>query len=71
MNWDACLVEGQQQGYLKSYTKSTSLKAAYLRWKKKKYKIDISNQKKKKKINVALSLNVCVWGLGIGQHLLM
>ncbi|KAL4207355.1 hypothetical protein AB4K20DRAFT_1970900 [Rhizopus microsporus] len=38
MNWDACLVEGQQQGYLKSYTKSTSLKAAYLRWKKKNIK---------------------------------
>lgn len=38
MNWDACLVEGRQQGYLKSYTKSTSLKAAYLRWKKKNIK---------------------------------
>ncbi|PHZ07905.1 uncharacterized protein RHIMIDRAFT_271249 [Rhizopus microsporus ATCC 52813] len=36
MNWEACLVEGQQQGYLKNYTKSTSLKAVYLRWKKNK-----------------------------------
>ena len=34
MNWNACFIECQNQGILSSYTKSSSLKSAYQRWKK-------------------------------------
>lgn len=34
MNWKACYSEGQCQGHFTNYTKSTSLKNAYQRWKK-------------------------------------
>ncbi|KAI9262624.1 hypothetical protein EDC94DRAFT_659483 [Helicostylum pulchrum] len=34
MNWNACFVECQRQGVLSNYTKPSSLKNAYQRWKK-------------------------------------
>ncbi|CAO3610434.1 unnamed protein product [Mucor fragilis] len=34
MNWNACFIECQNQGVLSSYTKPSSLKSAYQRWKR-------------------------------------
>lgn len=34
MNWNACFVECQRQDVLSNYTKPSSLKSAYRRWKK-------------------------------------
>jgi hypothetical protein len=39
MNWKACYLEGQRQGHFTNYTKPTSLKNAYQRWKNNKLAI--------------------------------
>jgi hypothetical protein len=36
MNWNICYLKGQRQGYFTNYTKPSSLKSAYQRWKNNK-----------------------------------
>lgn len=37
MNWKSCYLEGRRQGHFTNFTKHTSLKNAYQRWKKQHY----------------------------------